>query len=85
MMIPGMSISSYRKYTIIFDIIGLILFTAVAVFGICAFYLDLPSNKELKAVLFFVLSGCGIFLYIIALVYQIRKYRAEKNQYLPLQ
>jgi hypothetical protein len=85
MMIPGMSISSYRKYTIIFDIIGLILFTAVTVFGFCVFYLDLPSNKEGRALTFFVLSGCGLVLYTVALIYQIRKCRAERNQYLPLQ
>ena len=84
-MVPGMPLSSYRKYMICFDIIGMLLFLAIMALGIAMFYFNLPSNNELKEGLFFAFTACGILIYLISIVYQIKKYRKETNQYLPLQ
>ena len=80
-----MPVSSYRKYTIIFDIIGLLLFLGIMSFGISMFYFDLPSDHHTREGLYFAMTSCGICIYIISLIYQIRKCRVERNQYLPLQ
>ena len=84
-MVPGMPLSSYRKWMIFFDIIGLLLFMAIMSLGISMFYFHLPTSNELKEGLFFTFTACGILIYLISIIYQIRKYRKETNTYLPLQ
>lgn len=84
-MIPGMPISSYRKYTILFDVIGLILFLTITICGVCAFTFNIPESNEYKAIWILSLSSAGLIFYTFVLIYQISKCRAERNQYLPLQ
>lgn len=84
-MIPGIPLSSYRRYMILFDTIGLLLFIAILSLGVSMFYFNLPSNNDLKEGLFFAFSVCGIVVYLISIIYQIKKYKKESTTYLPLQ
>ena len=84
-MVPGMSVSSYRKYTIVFDLFGLLLFIGITVFGICMFCFDIPSSLDKREIIFFSLCACGILVYVCSMCYQISKCRREKIKYTPLQ
>jgi hypothetical protein len=81
----GMPVASYRKYMILFDTIGLLLFIAILSLGISMFYFNLPTNHQLKEGLFFAFSVCGIVIYLLLIIYQIKKYKKENSMYLPLQ
>lgn len=70
---------------ILFDTIGLLLFLSIMGLGIAMFYFNVPTNNQLKEGLFFTFSACGILVYLISIIYQIRKYRKERSTYLPLQ
>ena len=79
-----MTISSYRKYMIFFDTVSLIFFVAIGILGICIFYFQIPVDTRLREGLFFSFVLCGMLVYMISMIYQIKKYRKENNFYLPL-
>ena len=84
-MIPGMSIKSYRKYTIALDIIAVMLFSALIVFGGLMFFADIPHSPQSKQGWFFTLACSGFGVYLVSLIYQISRYKKDRQAfYLPV-
>lgn len=83
-MIPGMSVRSYRKYTMFFDVVAILLFIGLIVYGICMFFFNLPQDDHMKEAFYFVLTGIGALIYIISFFFQWSRFRKEKQIYQPL-
>ena len=83
-MIPGMSVKSYRRYTILTDIVAVLLFAALITLGGCMFYLNVPHSSYSKEAWFFVLTGIGFLIFLVSLIYQIVRCRRDQQYYLPL-